>query len=74
MYKTKSQFTERTVQIWQTRTSKVLTLEDARQIAEDVTGFFQILMEWEAAERHTPVRSEARTGDPQYSTARKLPE
>jgi hypothetical protein len=49
----KPQFIDRTLRLWQRRTSKVLTSEDARQIAENVTGFFQVLMEWEAAEQHT---------------------
>ena len=40
---------ERTLQVWQPRASKALTYEDARQIFENVTGFFKILKEWEAA-------------------------
>ena len=49
----KKQFLEQTLTTWQPRTSNMLTPEDARQIAENVTGFFQILMEWEAAEQYT---------------------
>ena len=44
---------ERTLELWQPRSSKALSEEDARQIAENVTGFFRILMEWGAAEQHT---------------------
>jgi len=49
----KRQFIERTFEVWQRRTSKELNVEDARQIAENVAGFFQILLEWEAAEQKT---------------------
>jgi hypothetical protein len=38
-------------QIWQPRIGRDLTDEDARQIAENVTGFFAVLAEWSDAER-----------------------
>jgi hypothetical protein len=38
-------------QVWQPRTGRDLTNEAARQIAENVTGFFAILAEWSRAER-----------------------
>lgn len=41
----------RTRQIWQPRIGRDLTNEDARQIAENVTGFFAVLAEWSHAER-----------------------
>ena len=34
---------DRTRQVWQSRIGRDLTDEDARQIAENVTGFFAIL-------------------------------
>jgi hypothetical protein len=40
----------RTRQFWQPRTRRDLTDEDARQIAENVTGLFSILAEWSRAE------------------------
>ena len=40
-----------TVAIWQPRTPRRLTDEDARQITENVVGFFQRLLAWDAAER-----------------------
>ncbi len=46
MRETKRQFIDRTLEVWQPRTSRALTREDARQIAENVTGFFRILLEW----------------------------
>ena len=41
----------RTRQIWQPRIGRDLTDEDARQIAENVTGFFGVLAAWSQAER-----------------------
>ena len=45
---------DRTRQVWQPRLGRDLSREDARQIAENVTGFFAILAEWSRAEMPTP--------------------
>ena len=45
---------DRTRQVWQSRIRRDLTDEDARQIAENVTGFFAILAEWSRAELPAP--------------------
>jgi hypothetical protein len=37
---------KRTQEIWRPRAGDNLTDEDARQIIENVTGFFSILAEW----------------------------
>ena len=37
---------ERTRKVWQPRIGRNLTNEDARQISENITGFFSILAEW----------------------------
>ncbi len=50
MEETKNSFTERTLEIWQPRTGRVLTHEDARQIVENITGFFEILLEWDSTD------------------------
>jgi hypothetical protein len=42
---------DRTREVWQPRLGRDLSREDARQIAENVTGFFAILAEWSRAER-----------------------
>jgi hypothetical protein len=42
---------ERTRQLWTPRFGRDLSREDARQIAQNVTGFFAILAEWSRAER-----------------------
>ncbi len=44
-------FLDETIAIWQPRTSRRLTREDARQIIENMTGFFNVLREWDRAER-----------------------
>ena len=51
----------RTLKVWQPRTGRNLTDEDARQIAENVTGFFAILAEWSRAELPAPAND---TGKP----------
>lgn len=38
-------------QIWQPRIGRDLTDDDARQIAENVTGFFAVLAAWSHTER-----------------------
>jgi hypothetical protein len=42
---------ERTRQLWTPRLGRDLSRDDARQIDENVTGFFAILAEWSRAER-----------------------
>jgi hypothetical protein len=41
---------DRTRRVWQPRLEREVGREDARQIAENVTGFFAILAEWSRAE------------------------
>jgi hypothetical protein len=38
--------TDRTMAIWQPRLGRQISREEARQIAENVTGFFSILDQW----------------------------
>ncbi|WP_210242197.1 hypothetical protein [Mesorhizobium sp. B2-5-5] len=40
-------FLDRTAQLFEQRTGRKLTREDARQIVENVTGFFRLLAEWQ---------------------------
>jgi hypothetical protein len=54
MGETRNNFLESTRQFWQSRTERQLTIEDARQIAENVVGYFRLLLEWQAAERRPP--------------------
>lgn len=44
-------FIDQTLATWQPRTKRQLTREDGREIIENMTGFFRILLEWDRAER-----------------------
>lgn len=35
-----------TTEFWQRRTTRELSLEDGREIAENIAGFFSLLFEW----------------------------
>ena len=45
---------DRTVAVWQPRSRRELRSEDARQIVENVTGFFRILSDWSQVEIPMP--------------------
>jgi len=53
MRKIQNQLIDRTLEFWQARSSQTLTREDAREIIENVTGFFRILQTWEVADPPT---------------------
>jgi hypothetical protein len=40
----------RTISLWQSRAQRDLSTEDARQITENIIGFFTILSEWSRSE------------------------
>ncbi len=52
---------DRTREVWRPRLGRGLSREDAREIAENVTGFFSILAEWSRAEMPAPANN---TGEP----------
>jgi hypothetical protein len=41
------EFFRRTIQVWQPLSEDRLTEEDAREIVENLTGFFSLLEEWD---------------------------
>lgn len=45
-----SQFLDQTIEIWRAGATRPLSREDARQIVENLTGFFRILDQWDRAE------------------------
>jgi hypothetical protein len=47
---TKQELTSKTIAVWQPRLRRRLSNEDAREIAENITGFFTILAEWSRRE------------------------
>jgi hypothetical protein len=50
-----------TIALWKPRLRRDLNREDARQIVENITGFFSVLAEWSRAEKPAP----ANNNDPQ---------
>jgi hypothetical protein len=52
---------ERTREFWQARLSHNLSHEDAREIAENITGFFAILAEWSRAEMPVPANDNGKS-------------
>ena len=50
MSKFPREFLERTIGVWQQYTPEHLSLRDAQEIAENMTGLFSLLQEWK--ERH----------------------
>ena len=42
---------DRTLEVFQPRTSRRLTREDARQMHTNLADFFDILLQWDRAER-----------------------
>ncbi len=53
---------ERTIETWQPLFDRALSREDARQIVENVTGFFSILAEWSRAELAEPANDTGKPG------------
>ena len=56
MNQAECQLIARTKETWQPRAGRNLSDEDAREIAENVTGFFRLLLEWEASEKQQTSR------------------
>ncbi|TPJ64128.1 hypothetical protein [Mesorhizobium sp. B2-7-1] len=44
-------FLERTARLFEARLGRSLSAEDARQIVDNIDGFFRILAEWERTDR-----------------------
>jgi hypothetical protein len=41
-------FLQQTIDVWQSYSKEKLSLEDAQEIIENVTGFFKLLIRWDA--------------------------
>jgi len=50
--KTKLDTIAKTVEFWSDRTGETITVEDAREIIENVTGFFRVLSEWDEDQKN----------------------
>jgi hypothetical protein len=55
---------EQTRRLWRSRLGREVSCEDARQIAENVIGFFAVLAEWSCAanDNEAPSKSHDRGG------------
>jgi hypothetical protein len=62
---------DRTRELWKPRLGRDLSREDARQIVENVTGFFAILIEWSRAEMPVPAND---TSKPHTSETGEVPD
>ncbi len=51
---------DRTHKVWELRLERSLSRDDARQIAENVTGFFALLAEWSRVETPSPANDAGR--------------
>jgi len=54
---------ERTLEVWQPRADRRLDAEDAREIAENICGFFNVLVTWATAEPRRSIIDAAGAGD-----------
>ena len=63
MRMTKQELTEHTVATWQPRLRRRLSNEDAREITENITGFFTILAEWSRQEGRDGAETNTSGGD-----------
>jgi hypothetical protein len=61
---------DRTREVWNPRFRRDLSREDARQIVENVTGFFAILAEWSRTEIPVPAND---TTKPSTSDTGEVP-
>ncbi len=65
----KDDLIDRTREVWQPRIGRNLTDEDARQISENITGFFTVLAEWSRVDMPTPANN---TGKPVASDKQEV--
>jgi len=64
---------DQTIALWQPRLRRDLSREDARQIVENVTGFFNILTEWSRAEVPVPANDNGALGPTSRSAEDERP-
>ena len=53
---------DRTIKTWQPHSDSNVSREDARQIVENVTGFFAIVAEWVGVELAEPANDTGKPG------------
>ena len=65
---------DQTRQVWQPRLGRNLSRENARQIAQNVTGFFTVLSEWSRAEVPSPANNTGKATPPKNWRPTMTPE
>ena len=55
-------FVELTIQVWQPRSQKKLTEEDAIVIIQNMTSYLELLLEWERTENSPSEEGESNCG------------
>jgi hypothetical protein len=55
---------DRTCEVWKPRLGRDVSREDARQIAENITGFFGILAKWSRTELPMPANDPTEPSEP----------
>ena len=58
----KPDLVQETIEAWQPRSPRALGGEDARQICQNVVGFFEILSEWDRASEEQEQREDLGSG------------
>lgn len=53
---------DHTIALWRPRLRRDLTRDDARELTENVAGFFRILAKWSLAESRSPANDPVETG------------
>ncbi|HVT28219.1 MAG TPA: hypothetical protein VHE81_09410 [Lacipirellulaceae bacterium] len=54
---------QHTIRVWEPRLGRTLSEEDARQIPENVVGFFRVLHSWDRAQSNAESEKEAGLDD-----------
>lgn len=62
MRETRPNLVDDTLAVWQRRSRRQLSREDAREIVENITGFFTILAEWSRQEERERYDAKIRGG------------
>lgn len=67
------ELTRATLALWQPHATRRLSAEDAREMATNVAGFFQLLQEWDVADRQKRRRNDYPTRVPSISSGEACP-
>ena len=67
------EFLEQTIKFWQPRVERELTPEDARQIGENMSGFFKVLSEWAVEREESDEKRSCSITSDQEDSGRELP-